>query len=230
MAASLKTPEQIALERQAMGMVSPNQSVADPVRPQPGMMSANPAPPTTYGTNPASAPNSRTVRPGGSGVFMAPTKGELDARRAAAVAAHEQRYAGAIPAKMTPAQQREYMRSAENARNQQKYRDLANPQAVDFNGQQLPHGSVVGSKGGTLISTPNGMAAQGKNGEALQFIEDPNTTGIVPTSVGMSPEEYDSAVVSPEGLREAVRRAGYDLLVEDEGVSPDALDDIQKKK
>ena len=42
--------------------------------------------------------------------------------------------------------------------------------------------------------------------------------------------EYDSAVVSPEGLREAVRRAGYDLLVEDEGVSPDALDDIQKKK
>ena len=42
--------------------------------------------------------------------------------------------------------------------------------------------------------------------------------------------EYDSAVVSPEGLREAVRRAGYDLLVEDEGVSPDALDEIQKKK
>ena len=43
-------------------------------------------------------------------------------------------------------------------------------------------------------------------------------------------KEYDSAVVSPGGLREAVRRAGYDLLVEDEGVSPDALDEIQKKK
>ncbi len=42
--------------------------------------------------------------------------------------------------------------------------------------------------------------------------------------------EYDSAVTSPEKLREAVRRAGYDLLVADEGASPDALDEIQKKK
>lgn len=220
----VKTPQDLAFDHGGVvGMTYPNQSIsqtpeqaaatatftqaimaaaawkrAQASNPQPGMMSANPAPPTTYGTNPASAPNSRTVRPGGSGVFMAPTPAQLEARRSAAVAAHEQRYAGQNPAQMTPAQQREYMRSAENARNQQKYRDLANPQAVDFNGQQLPHGSVVGSKGGTLISTPNGMAAQGRNGEALQFIEDPNTTGIVPTSVGMSPEEYDSALTDDQ--------------------------------
>lgn len=60
------------------------------------------------------------------------------------------------------------------------------------------------------------------------------TPGVVSAAVNFASAnlsvEYDSAVVSPEGLREAVRRAGYDLLVEDEGVSPDALDDIQKKK
>ena len=55
------------------------------------------------------------------------------------------------------------------------------------------------------------------------------TPGVVSAAANLS-VEYDSAVVSPEGLREAVRRAGYDLLVEDEGVSPDALDEIQKKK
>ncbi len=42
--------------------------------------------------------------------------------------------------------------------------------------------------------------------------------------------EYDPAVVSPESVRDTVRRAGYDLLIEDEGASPDALDEIQKKK
>ena len=60
------------------------------------------------------------------------------------------------------------------------------------------------------------------------------TPGVVSAAVNFASAnlsvEYDSAVVSPEGLREAVRRAGYDLLVEDEGVSPDALDEIQKKK
>ena len=56
------------------------------------------------------------------------------------------------------------------------------------------------------------------------------TPGVVSAAVNFASAnlsvEYDSAVVSPEGLREA----GYDLLVEDEGVSPDALDEIQKKK
>ncbi len=42
--------------------------------------------------------------------------------------------------------------------------------------------------------------------------------------------EYDPAVVSPESVRVTVRRAGYDLLIDDGGASPDALDEIQKKK
>ena len=44
------------------------------------------------------------------------------------------------------------------------------------------------------------------------------TPGVVSAAVNFASAnlsvEYDSAVVSPEELREAVRRAGYDLLVE----------------
>ena len=58
--------------------------------------------------------------------------------------------------------------------------------------------------------------------------------GVAEASVNFASGEvvvaYDPTLASPETLREAVRRAGYDLLVEDEGVSPDALDEIQKKK
>lgn len=41
--------------------------------------------------------------------------------------------------------------------------------------------------------------------------------------------EYDPALTSPEKIRDAVRQAGYDLLVEESSDS-DRLEDIQKKK
>lgn len=42
--------------------------------------------------------------------------------------------------------------------------------------------------------------------------------------------EYDPAVTSPDKIRDAVRDAGYDLLIEEDGSDSDTLEDIQKKK
>lgn len=42
--------------------------------------------------------------------------------------------------------------------------------------------------------------------------------------------EYDSAATSPAKLRDAVRGAGYDIVVDDAAASVDALEEMQKKK
>lgn len=59
------------------------------------------------------------------------------------------------------------------------------------------------------------------------------TPGVVSAAVNFASAnlsvEYDSAVDFARGAARGGPPAGYDLLVEDEGVSPDALDEIQKK-
>lgn len=47
-------------------------------------------------------------------------------------------------------------------------------------------------------------------------------------SAGTLTVEYDPAAASPESLRDTVRRAGYDLVIED--AAPDAMDEMLKKK
>lgn len=58
--------------------------------------------------------------------------------------------------------------------------------------------------------------------------------GVVSATVNFASSniavEYDLSLTSPDKMRDAVRRAGYDLIVEEAGASPDALADIQKKK
>lgn len=41
---------------------------------------------------------------------------------------------------------------------------------------------------------------------------------------------FDPAVITPEGIRDVVRKAGYDLIVTAQEATPDALDERQKKK
>ena len=61
-----------------------------------------------------------------------------------------------------------------------------------------------------------------------------NAVGVASAAVNFASAElsveYDPAVMSPEKLRDVVRNAGYDLVIEDQSAAADTLDEIKKKK
>ena len=58
--------------------------------------------------------------------------------------------------------------------------------------------------------------------------------GVASAAVNFASAEvtvaFDPAATSPEGLRDVVRKAGYDLVITAPEATPEALDERQKKK